>query len=421
MTSTPEWDKFLELAEAGKTLFLTGKAGSGKTHLIQTFLSSTKKKYQVLAPTGIAAINAGGLTIHSFFNIRQWVDPEFQDINAETAAAIEKFDWFIIDEVSMARIDLMAAMDNMLKRITMNWTDPFWGKQIIFVWDLFQLPPVVDDEYQKFYAHRFKSPFFFDLPEVRETQMEIVALTKVRRQNDDLYLNLLNHVRVGNDHAMIVNALNTRMIQHYPEDTIILCSTNKLVQFYNEQKYDKLDTKEYSFSAYISWAYSKEMYPTEQIIRVKEWAQIMCIANWEWYCNGTIGKFIGMTKSIDKKWDQVDALVIDVDGNEIIVPKKTRTIDVPFLDGEKLNRKPIGTFEQFPVKLGRAITIHKSQWLTFDKMILDTGYWMFAKWQLYVALSRCRSLSGLYLKKKIKSSDIKCDKYVLDYVKSLKW
>lgn len=421
MTSTPEWDRFLELAEEGKNIFLTWKAGSWKTFLIQTFLSSTKKKYQVLAPTGIAAINAWWQTIHSFFGIRQWVDPQFQDINAETARAIEKFDWFIIDEVSMARIDLMEAMDNMLKRITMNRTDPFWWKQIIFVGDLFQLPPVVEEEYNKFYAHRFKSPYFFDLPEVQESWMVLVWLTKVWRQNDDVYLNMLNHIRVGNDHISIVNALNTRLIKDYPDDTIILCSTNKLVHYYNEEKYNRLDSKEYSFSAYISGAYSKEMYPTEEIIRVKEWAQVMCIANWEWYCNGTIWKFIGMTETVNQKWDMVDAVVIEVNDEKIIVPKKTWTIDVPYLEWDKLNRKAIGTFEQFPIKLWRAITIHKSQWLTFDRMVLDTWYWMFAKWQLYVALSRCRSLSWLYLKKKIKTSDIKCDKYILDYVKSLKW
>lgn len=419
---TPEAAKFLELANEGKNIFLTGLAWSWKSHLIWQFLAQTQKKYQVLAPTGIAAINAWWSTIHRFFKLKQWIDPQFQNIEPSVATAIGKLDWFIIDEISMARVDLMESMDDMLKRITMNRSEPFWWKQIILVWDLFQLPPVVDEEYQKYIAPRFSSPFFFDLPEFDECWINIIALKKVRRQTDDNYLKILNHIRVGNWDQMILNVLNSRISNETPPNTIILAPTNKLVDYYNEKEFYKLVTQEYIYTANIQWSFTKDMYPTEEFIRIKEGCQVMMTANWEWYSNGSIWTFLREDqKSVPGSTWLQDVLIIEIDWEEIDVPKKTRTIDTPIMEDWKLNRKTIGTFIQFPIKLWYCISIHKSQWLTFDSMILDPGNWMFAAWQLYVALSRCKSLWWLYLKKPIKSSDVKTDKYILSWVRSQKW
>lgn len=402
-----------------KNLFITGRAGTGKSTLLELLRNTTKKKMVVLAPTGIAALNVGGQTIHSFFGFPP-KPLQRQDIKKRRNRSLyKKMELLVIDEISMVRADLLDNIDYFL-RINRDIPLPFGGVQVVFFGDLFQLPPVVASEVEAMRFQMFyETPYFFSSTVMEEGfDMQMLELRKVYRQDSRHFLRLLEAVRLNRIDYEDLEELNERYLpQFLSEDFYItLTARNATANRINQRELDQLETAERTYLATVSGAFKESLYPTEAALRLKLEAQVMFIKNDpdKRFVNGTIGRVKALkaeTISVEVEEKSGFRLIIEVAQVDWEVLKYQADADNP----EKISTEVLGTFTQFPLKLAWAITIHKSQGKTFEKVIIDLGRGAFEHGQTYVALSRCRTLEGIVLRQKLQFKDVKIDERIIEF------
>lgn len=414
----PQFEKALHLMEeSDRHVFVTGKAGTGKSTLLEYFRSITKKNIVVLAPTGVAAVNVSGQTIHSFFGFRPDVTIEKvkREARKRAASIYKNLDMVLIDEISMVRADLLDCVDEFLRINGRETGLPFGGIQMIFIGDLYQIPPVVVGQESSIFSDYYDSAFFFDARACSEIEIEHLELEKIYRQVDQEFISLLNKIRNKTITVDELGLLNDRIIKDgmtLPQDIVYLTTTNAMAEERNRAELLKKPGVSYFFEAEIKGEIDRKSFPAEELLEIKEDAQVMFLNNdaaGRWI-NGTIGNVI----SIDEDSIEVylnDGFIVEVESHKWNVFHFSWDEDTQSVTSEN-----VGSFKQYPIKLAWAITIHKSQGKTFDNVMIDLGRGVFASGQLYVALSRCRSLSGIFLKRAIKESDIRVDSKVMKYI-----
>lgn len=392
------------------SVFVTGKAGCGKTTLLKYLKAHTKKKIIILAPTGIAAINAGGMTIHSFFKFPPKIVQKDDVRQIYNSALIKNLDMLVIDEVSMCRVDLMDGIDYSL-RINRGVNAPFGGVQVAFFGDLYQLCPVVEKEAREVLRKKYPTPYFFSAQAFDDFDVKYIELSKIYRQMDTKFINLLNRLRSKKHTEKDLQLLNKQVrknaIRSVSDGTIILTPTNSLAGAINQDKLLKLPGRVYTYDAVVSGRFDMSAYPTDTSLKLKKGAQVILIKNdpdKKWV-NGTFGKIAELSD---------DSIAVDIDGHIYQVHIASwNKIEYRYNEEEdKIEENIVGSFVQYPLKLSWAVTVHKSQGQTFNKLILDLGHGAFAHGQVYVALSRCTSLGGITLKRPVIHSDILFDKCV---------
>ncbi len=407
----------LELAEryingTDVSIFLTGKAGTGKTTFLQRLMQRTGKRCVVVAPTGVAAVNAGGVTIHSFFQLpfgpylpdvpelltEYQLPDRHKQLRKSKQKIVRTLDLLVIDEISMVRADLLDAVDDTLRRYRRN-DKPFGGVQLLMIGDVQQLPPVVKDDEAPYLYRVYKSPFFFDSKALQRLSYLTIQLTKIYRQQDADFIALLNQVREGRFDDRALQLLNSRLQPGFEppqgSDYIRLTSHNSQAESYNKKKMDALSGKEHLFIATVEGNFPVGSMPTEAELRLKEGAQVMFVKNdstgQHRYYNGKIGTVLRI--------DGEESVVVQLDNGEQVEVSPDRWENMRYeIDPDDNTIKPQldGSFVQMPLKPAWAVTIHKAQGLTFDHVIIDAQD-AFAYGQVYVALSRCRTLQGLVL------------------------
>jgi ATP-dependent DNA helicase PIF1 len=421
---SPEMQSAINAVSNGKSLFITGRAGTGKSTLL-TYLREEvlHENYIVVAPTGVAAINVGGSTIHKFFGFLP--DITFQHIESaeyhpRNQKIMKNLKTLIIDEISMVRADLLDCVEKALRKFGPKPTKPFGGVQVIFVGDLFQLSPIVAETEKEFLYSHYETPFFFSSNGYGNIQMHKVVLEKVYRQSEIDFLEILNGIRVNQTTPETLDLLNSRVLPDFEpsKDTffITLVATNKLANSVNQDELEKLKSKIFRSKAHLTGALSKSEYPAELEINFKVGSQIMMLNNdsESRWVNGTLATIEAINLDDPRKEPHI---VIKVASSEerYDVSKHIWDIKRPRSEGNVLVYDSIGSFTQFPFMLAWAITIHKSQGKTFENVIINLAAKAFAAGQLYVALSRCTTLGGLVLRQPIDSSQVILDERVLDF------
>lgn len=430
-TNNKEFQDALQLiTHTRQSVFLTGKAGTGKSTFLKYICNHTNKKYVVLAPTGIAAINAGGVTLHSFFKLpfRPMLpdDPdlslshgrifEFFKYPKEKRKIIAEVDLIIIDEISMVRADIIDCVDRILRVYSGNMRLPFGGKQLLFVGDVFQLEPVVPSDQKEILSLFYASPFFFSARVFKDINLVPIELQKVYRQTDSVFINILDRIRNNAARKQELDTLNGRYFPSFEpqnEDMYITLATRRdQVDFINEKKLAELPGEEYVSVGKIEGDFPESSLPTQLNLSIKEQAQVIFIDNdyERRWVNGTIG----MVSGIDENGNVYVLLESGVE--HLVEPTSWRNYKYKYSEKEKrIEEEIVGTFEQLPIRLAWAITVHKSQGLTFSRVVVDLTGGVFAGGQTYVALSRCTSLEGLVLKSKISSRDIFIRKEIVEF------
>ena len=416
------WD-FVE--NTGRSIFLTGKAGTGKTTFLRTVMQQSRKRPIVVAPTGVAAINAGGVTIHSFFQLPfspyvpgAKVESKF-DFSREKRKIIASIDLLIIDEISMVRADLLDAIDAVLRRFR-DHNLPFGGVQLLLIGDLAQLTPVVTPEDERLLKPYYDTPYFFGSKALQQIDYVTIQLEHVYRQQDESFIKILNEVRNGHPSAEALAQLNSRAILNSQfsilnsQLAIRLTTHNHLANCYNESELQKLPGRSYSYRAEIKGMFPDYSYPTAETLELKVGAQVMFVKNdpsgEHLYYNGRIGRVMEASEKHLTVYCEGDANAIEVEPLEWENTRYTLNEVTREIESEVQ-----GTFKQLPLRLAWAITIHKSQGLTFDHAIIDANQ-SFAPGQVYVALSRCRTLEGLTLATPLEARSIINDQRVDSYI-----
>lgn len=418
-----------------QNLFLTGKAGTGKTTFLKFIKEHSQKNAVVVAPTGVAAINAGGMTMHSFFQLpfipyvpqRSGVSGDVSTIDRynliknirfsrEKKELLNELELLIIDEVSMLRADMLDAIDEILRHFRQQRKLPFGGVQVIFIGDLFQLPPVVkEDEWQLMKDH-YASPFFFCAKVIEQHPPLFIELKKIYRQNEQSFINLLNSIRNNEMSDSDYGLLNERFRpdgMDIFESSITLTTHNNSADTINQRELNKLEGKPIRFTGEIKGEFSDKALPTEMNLDLKVGAQVMFIKNdssgEQKYFNGKL--------AVIKKISEEEISVTLAESNTELALEKEKWNNIRYslnIESKKIEEEELGSFTQYPVRLAWAITIHKSQGLTFDKAMIDAGN-SFAAGQVYVALSRCRTLDGLVLLSRIQPWSVQSDERIIEF------
>lgn len=442
-----EFNKAIDyILNTDKTIYLTGKAGTGKTTFLKYLKKVTHKRMVVLAPTGVAAINASGETIHSFFHIRPSVyipedplrtaDSELNELSMKSifkhlkyskskVELIRNLEAIAIDEVSMVRCDIMDVIDKIL-RLYRDSTKPFGGVQMILVGDAYQLPPIVKKEEQEILKSSYDGIFFFDSKVMEQiinnNQLIYVELQKVYRQNDSKFIELLDRVRVNDmqdkDFALFDSKINKDKFINEDKSHIILTTTNVKVNYINEKRLAALPTQSKVYNAVVTGTFAEKERPTDIALELKVGAQIIFIRNDKEnrYYNGKLG----VVKHLGEKFLLIETETNNGEKIDVTVhPETWKSVSYKWNKTENVIEEEIlGTFMQLPVRLAWAITVHKSQGMSFDRVMADLGN-SFETGQVYVALSRCRSLEGLLLSSKIKPQSIIADPRVIEFSKNM--
>lgn len=414
------WE-FVEMT--GRSVFLTGKAGTGKTTFLREVVENSSKRVVVVAPTGIAAINAGGVTIHSFFQLPLHpfipgtkIESKFA-FSKEKRSIIKTIDILVIDEISMVRSDLLDAVDSVLRRFR-DRTKPFGGVQLLMIGDLQQLTPVVTDEEADLLRQYYPTPYFFGSRALAKIDYVTIELKEVYRQQDEDFIRILNDVRKGFPSMETINTLNSRYIPDFQSDQdegyIRLVTHNNMANSYNEQQLEQIDEPLHCFDAQISGTFPEYSYPTDVRLELKTGAQVMFVKNdpsaEKRYYNGKIGH---VAEILD------DVILVQCPGEEeAVAVEQLEWENSRYIINEhtqEMETEVQGVFRQYPLRLAWAITIHKSQGLTFDKAVIDAAS-SFASGQVYVALSRCRILDGMVLASPLRQNSVMTDIRVEDYI-----
>lgn len=420
----PEFKKALDLMDnTSRNVFITGKAGTGKSTLLEYFRHHTRKNVVVLAPTGVAALNIGGQTIHSFFRFKPDVTlDKIQKIVKDTRSNLyQKVDTVVIDEISMVRADLLDCVDKFLRLNCPQKNLLFGGKQMIFIGDLYQLPPVIRGKERKIFKSYYRTGYFFSAHVFENLPMEFIELTKVYRQKDERFIRLLNAIRNKTITEDLLEELNERCHPSFSpaqdDFYIYLTPYNQQAHEINEERLGKIKGKAFSYEGRVRGNFGERELPTKLNLVLKIYAQVMLLNNdseGRWI-NGSVGKIVEI-------WDREegpDVITVELtDGNVVDVePFKWEIFEYKF-NQEKgnLETEVVGSFTQYPLRLAWAITIHKSQGKTFEKVILDIGKGTFSPGQVYVALSRCTSLEGIVLKKEIQKKHVFMDWRIIDFL-----
>ena len=416
-----------------RSLFLTGKAGTGKSTFLRYISQTTKKKHVILAPTGIAAINVGGSTLHSFFklpfhplltndnrysvrNLRKMLK-----YNSEKIKLIKEVELIIIDEISMVRADIIDFIDKILRVYAQNMRVPFAGKQLLLVGDMYQLEPVLKEDERALLQPFYPSKFFFDAHVFREMQLICIELQKIYRQTDPLFISILDHIRTSNTSQTDLSILNQRVgnasQQNHDGLAITLSTRRDSVDYINQQHLQELPGEPTVFYGIIEGEFPENNLPTPMKLEIKTGAQVLFVKNDrdKRWVNGTLGTVIGMG-------DESDGLIyVRTEQGEDVDVEQDIWSNVRYTYNEKeqkIEEEVIGTFRQFPIRLAWAITIHKSQGLTFNQVNIDLSGGVFAGGQTYVALSRCRSLEGINLEAPIKKENIFISREITSFAKT---
>ncbi len=422
-----DFQKALQIIQfTHNSLFLTGRAGTGKSTFLHYIAATTKKKHIILAPTGIAAINAGGSTLHSFFklpfhpllpNDRQYSVRNIRNTlkyNSDKQKLLREVELIIIDEISMVRADIIDFIDKVLRVYNRNMREPFGGKQMLFVGDIYQLEPVLKEEDRKLLQAFYQSSYFFDAKVFQQIPLVSIELQKVYRQNDPTFISILDRIRTNQINNKDLARINEQVCPKEKEEpvekekdkdlSVTLSSRRDTVDWINSQQLDLLPNDKVTFFGNITGEFPESSLPTSMELVLKVGAQIMFIKNdiEKQWVNGTLGTVSGI--------DEEDGLLyIHTEENEDLQVERETWENIRYRFNEeeqKIEEEQIGTFEQFPVKLAWAITVHKSQGLTFKNVTIDFTGGVFAGGQTYVALSRCKSLEGITLREPIKRNDI---------------
>ena len=415
----------LERMESGDHLFVTGRAGTGKSTLLQIFRRSTQRNVVVLAPTGVAALNVGGQTIHSLFGFPpRLIQPENVRPNRRYKRLFENLDTLIIDEISMVRADVMEAIDLALQ-INRGNRDPFGGVQLILFGDLYQLPPIVSSqEERQYFSQRYSSAYFFAADCMDTIDLEMIELRQVYRQDSRHFLRLLEAIRNATVDYDELESLNERHIPDFEpeegENYLTLAARNATVNAKNATELAQNPNPEMLYLASVQGSFPENLFPVPAALKLKVGAQVMTVRNDadKKYVNGTIGTVV------ECKPESVVILVSE--------EGKPRTFEVGPEEWDVIRYKPtgedltkigtesLGKYKQIPVRLAWAVTIHKSQGKTFDKIIIDLGRGAFEHGQTYVALSRCRTLQGIVLRKPLTPRDVMVDPAVVEFYQGMR-
>jgi len=409
-----EFESIVEQLENTKDHFyITGKAGSGKSTLLAYFRSITQKNTAVLAPTGVAAIRVKGQTIHSFFGFPPKVIQTRHIKKVRQVELLQNLETLIIDEISMVRADVFDAIDYSLRVHRKKLTQPFGGVQVIVFGDLFQLPPVVNMDESSLLERIYPNgQFFFHSNIFQDAQFKTLELQSIYRQTDDHFIYLLNAVRDGSITNSQIDNLNDSLVENFEMDEgkIILTTTNARASGINQNYLKQLSSEEFSYRAQATGQFYKELFPTDEVLKLKKGAQVIMIKNdpEKRWVNGSIGTIHDIAEKKIKvkinhkiyevkkeKWDRIQYSYDD--------------------DQQEVLENVTGSFKQYPMRLAWAITIHKSQGQTFEKVIIDMSQGSFAPGQLYVALSRCISLEGIELLRPLKKSDVIVNKQLIGF------
>lgn len=422
--------------QSSRNIFLTGKAGTGKTTFLKYIRENCHKQMAVVAPTGVAAINAGGVTIHSLFQLP--ISPFIPEakgfskneetvnrhslisrlrMNTDKKKVLQELELLVIDEISMVRCDTLDAVDTVLRHVRNRYQDPFGGVQVLFIGDMFQLPPVIKEQEWNLLSEYYTGPYFFDSLVIRQEQPVYIEFDKIYRQSEERFIRLLNQVRNNNLDKEGITILEDRFhpaFKRTKEDGFIILTThNETARQTNTEKLHGLAGKLFSFKADIEDDFPANVYPADELLQLKVGAQVMFIKNdldkGKRYFNGKIGT---VTKLEDEKIfvqcaDEPGEIEVKKDKWENIRYDLNKTT-------RQLEEKLLGAFSQYPLRLAWAITIHKSQGLTFEKAIIDAGK-SFAAGQVYVALSRCTSLEGMVLQSRINKESLRTDQRIVNF------
>ncbi len=406
----------LELAKKSKSsFFITGKAGTGKSTFVQKLKEEADKNMALLAPTGVAAVNIKGQTIHSFFGFKPGVTEDNLKGNYRKKELYKRLETLVIDEISMVRADLLDCVGKFL-RITRRSGRPFGGVQVIMVGDLYQLPPIVRRDERNFFRTRYETPYFFSSKEFQNLSPETIRFRQVHRQTEPEFVSMLNKIRRGDLDSRDLEVLNRNVVADFDfeEGGIFLTTTNRKADDINRNQLANLSGDEFSFSGKIKGSFPESHLPTAKKLSLKVGAKVMLLSNdpeGRWI-NGDVGRVIEIKK-------EEPMLRVELDSGRVVKVSENKWDRIKYdYDSEKdtVRSEEVGSFSQLPIRLSWAVTIHKAQGKTFDNVTVDFQNGTFSHGQAYVALSRCTNLKGLKLKRPIRKSDIIVDRRVVNFL-----